>query len=133
MLAYSMRASSAAAFGTSSASSLPAAGAGTATITASASIVSGSLVGPVTRRQPVRVRLSSRTMTPVLMSAPDAAATAPGRLPMPAFSVVNTGPASLGASPLIDRAAFSSERSVRAIVATRGMVASRDRNSARPA
>lgn len=83
MLAYSILASSAAAWGDSSASNLLAAGAGTATITASASMISGLGTGPATSRQPPSVRRISLTVTPVLISAPEAAATASGRLPIP--------------------------------------------------
>lgn len=83
MPAYSILTSSAAAWGSSSASSRLAAGAGTAMITASASTISGAGTGPVTSRHPPSVLRSSLTMTPVLISAPEAAATASGRLPIP--------------------------------------------------
>ncbi len=133
MLAYWMRASSAEALGASALSSLAAAGPGVATITASASMISGRGTGPVTSRQPVSVLCSSRTVTPVLTSASDALATASGREPMPFRSDVKTGPASLGASSTSCLAAVSSERSERATAATRGIVASSESMSARPA
>ncbi len=92
-----------------------------------------SRVGPVTSCQPVGVRVSSRTITPVRTSAPDAAASAGGRPPRPPFSEVKTWPAFLGAAPAMSRAARSSEASDRAAAATAGMVASSESRSAKPA
>src|SRR5215472_2684038 len=96
MLAYRISPSAAAAESATPASSRLAGMAGTALITASASAVSGACAEPTVSRQPAWVRTSSRTIALVRMTAPDAAASASGRVPSPPVSVVNTGRCRLG-------------------------------------
>ena len=91
MLAYSISPSSAPAAGTSAWSNRPAGRAGNASTTASARTYSGSCAEPTVSCQPSGVRRSSRTDVPVRTCAPEAAATAAGRVPRPPASVVNTG------------------------------------------
>src|SRR5580693_7276856 len=91
MDAYGISASPPAASLAASRSSRAAGAAGTAMITASASRYSGSAAEPMVSRQPVPVRLSSRTIAPVRTSAPEALATASGSAPSPLVSVTKSG------------------------------------------
>src|SRR3984885_2451753 len=98
MDAYGISASRAAASPALSFSSRAAGAAGVAMITASASRYSGSAADPTVSRQPVGVRLSSRTIALVRTSAPEALATASGSAPIPVVSETKTG-AGLAAVP----------------------------------
>ncbi len=91
MLAYLIPARAAAAGAATPASSRLAGVPGTARMTASASIVSGSCAEPAVSRHPVGVLASSRTMALVRTTAPLAAASAGGSVPSPPASVVKTG------------------------------------------
>src|SRR5215469_1681456 len=96
MLAYGISASAEEAPGTVLDSRREAGAAGTATTTASAVTYSGSAAEPTVSRQPPVVRVSSRTIAPVLMSAFDALASASGSAPRPVPSVTNNGAAGVG-------------------------------------
>ena len=98
MDAYGISASRAAASPALSFSSRAAGAAGVAMITASASRYSGSAAEPTVSRQPVAVRLSSRTIAFVRTSAPEALATVSGSAPIPVVSETKTG-AGLAAGP----------------------------------
>src|SRR5215831_15181867 len=144
MLAYGIAASAARASAApgSPARSLAAGWAGTASITASASSQAGAWADPTVSRQPPGVRASSRAIAPVLTSAPEAAATAAGRVPRPPASVVKmvaSAAAAPGAGPdggdggISAPAASVSDAHRRDSAARPGSVASNDRASDRPA
>src|ERR1700733_2371422 len=135
MLAYGISPSPADAAGATALSSRLAGRAGTARITASASMYSGAGAGPIVSRQPFPwVRPSSRAIAPVRTVAPDAFATASGSSPSPFTSVPKTargGPGTPAGSN--DPAAAASEARLPAAPGSPGNAAPKDSPAARPA